>query len=76
MTCKFNLNIWWCGCGEFQTLRYSCSHVIALCAYCSVNCGAYIDLIYALDYIYKVYMHEFHPPGSEDYWYGCQYGCG
>jgi hypothetical protein len=67
MTCKVNLNIWWCGCGEFQTLIYSCSHVIALCA-CSVNCGAYIDLIYTLGYIYKVYMHEFHPPGSEDYW--------
>jgi hypothetical protein len=30
--------------------------------------SAYIDPIYTLDYIYKVYRHEFHPPGSEDYW--------
>jgi hypothetical protein len=67
MTCKVNLNTWWCDCGEFQSLRYPCSHVIVSCAYCNVNCGAYIDPIYTLDYIYKVYRHEFHPPGNEDY---------
>jgi hypothetical protein len=38
MTSKVNLNIWWCDRGEFHVLRYLCSHVIASCVYCNVNC--------------------------------------
>jgi hypothetical protein len=75
------LLLWWwymhyiMWCGEFLCRRmvmvhmlYPCSHLIASCAYCNVNCGAYIDPIYTLNYIYKVYRHEFHRPGNEDYW--------
>ena len=68
MVCTVKLKDWWCDCGEFQALRFPCSHVIASCAYCNLDCNLFIDPVYRLDYLFKVYEHEFHPLGNEEYW--------
>ena len=57
MICTIKLNEWWCGCGEFQTLRIPCSHAIATCTSCKLNYDDFVDPVYKLENIYKVYQH-------------------
>ncbi|KAF1892195.1 hypothetical protein Lal_00036554 [Lupinus albus] len=57
----------WCDCGEFQSLRLSCSHAIATCASLALDCGQFISPIYRLDNILKAYEYEFQPIGNEQY---------
>ena len=66
MPCIVILNEWWYDCGEFQALQILCSHPIAACASCNLNCDDFVDPIYKLKNIYKVYRHRFHFLGSED----------
>ena len=68
MVCTVKLNEQWCDCGAFQAFRIPCSHVIAACAYCSMDFGMFVDPVYRLEYIQKAYKHEFHPLGNEEYW--------
>ncbi|KAF1899239.1 hypothetical protein Lal_00019363 [Lupinus albus] len=62
------LNQYWCECGEFQSLRLSCSHVIATCSSMNLDYRQFISLIYRLDNLLKVYGREFEPIGNEEYW--------
>ncbi|KAL5161713.1 hypothetical protein HKD37_07G018958 [Glycine soja] len=55
-----------CDCGQFQALRLPCSYTIAACAFCNLNYDDFIDPVYKLEYIFKVYQHQFHSLGSED----------
>ncbi|XP_019420733.1 PREDICTED: uncharacterized protein LOC109330922 [Lupinus angustifolius] len=58
----------WCDCGEFQSLRLPCSHVIATCASLNLDYGQFISPIYRLENLQKVYGHEFQPIANEEYW--------
>ena len=46
---------WWYDCGEFQALWTPCLHAIASCASCNLNYNDFIDSIYKLENIFKVY---------------------
>lgn len=65
---KVDLNRRTCDCGEFQAFRYPCRHVIAGCAHYHVQYEPYIDDVYLLDTISKVYGLEFNPIGHESTW--------
>ncbi|XP_019418538.1 PREDICTED: uncharacterized protein LOC109329318 [Lupinus angustifolius] len=58
----------WCDCGEFQSLRLSCSHAIATCVSLALDCSQFISPIYRLDNIVKAYGCHFQPIGNEEYW--------
>ncbi|KAF1889901.1 hypothetical protein Lal_00025231 [Lupinus albus] len=62
------LNQYWCECGEFQSLRLPCSHVIATCSSMNLDYRQFISPIYRLDNLLKVYGREFEPIGNEEYW--------
>ncbi|KAF1883902.1 hypothetical protein Lal_00038396 [Lupinus albus] len=49
------LNQYWCECGEFQSLRLSCSHVIATCSSLNLDYRQFISPIYRLDNLLKLY---------------------
>jgi len=66
MTCTVKLNEWLCDCGQFQALRLPCSHAIAACAFCNLNYDDFVDPVYKLENIFKVYQHHFHSLGSQD----------
>ncbi|KAF1894822.1 hypothetical protein Lal_00028265 [Lupinus albus] len=57
-----------CECGEFQSLRLTCSHVIATCASLNLDYCQFISPIYWLDNLLKVYGHAFEPISNEEYW--------
>ncbi|XP_019434623.1 PREDICTED: uncharacterized protein LOC109341225 [Lupinus angustifolius] len=57
----------WCDYGEFQSLRLTCSHVIAICASLALDYGQFISLIYQLDNIVKAYGCHFQLIGNEEY---------
>jgi hypothetical protein len=58
----------WCDCGEFQSLRFPCSHAVATCASVNLNYDQFISPIYRLDYLVRVYGVDFQPIGNEEYW--------
>ncbi|KAF1879354.1 hypothetical protein Lal_00005820 [Lupinus albus] len=62
------LNQYWCECGEFQSLRLSCSHVIATCSSMNLDYRQFISPIYRLDNLLKAYRREFELIGNEEYW--------
>jgi len=66
MACTITLNEWWCDCREFRALQIPYSHVIVTCASCNLNCDDFVDPVYKLENIYKVYKHQFHFLGSRD----------
>jgi len=68
MACTVKLNEWSCDCGQFQALRLPCSHAIAACAFCNLNSDDFVDPVYKLENIFKVYQHHFHSLGSEGTW--------
>ena len=43
-------------------------HAIAACDSCNLNCDDFVDPVYKLENIDKVYQHQFHSLGSEDKW--------
>ncbi|KAF1897740.1 hypothetical protein Lal_00032498 [Lupinus albus] len=61
------LNQYWCECGEFQSLRLPCSHVIATCSSMNLDYRQFISPIYRLDNLLKAYGREFEPIGNEEY---------
>ena len=68
MICTIKLNEWSCDCGQFQAFRLSCLHAIATCAFYNLNYDDFVDPIYKLENIFKVYQHHFHSPESKDTW--------
>ena len=56
MTCMVKLNKW----------LFPYSHAIAVS--CNLNYDHFVDLVYKLKNIFKVYEHHFHSLGSEDKW--------
>ncbi|KAF1874930.1 hypothetical protein Lal_00007546 [Lupinus albus] len=62
------LNQYWCECGEFQSLRLPCSHVIATCSSMNLDYRQFISPIYRLDNLLKAYGRGFEPIGNEEYW--------
>jgi len=66
MTCIIKLNEWSCDCGQFQSLQIPCSTVIAACVFCNLNYDNFVNPVYKLENIFKVYQHYFHYLGSED----------
>ncbi|KAF1893844.1 hypothetical protein Lal_00002382 [Lupinus albus] len=62
------LNQYWCECGEFQSLRLPCSHVIATCSSMNLDYRQLISPIYRLDNLLKAYGRGFEPIGNEEYW--------
>jgi len=49
-------------------VRLPCSHAIAACAFCNLNYDDFVDPVYKLENIFKVYQHHFHSLGCEDTW--------
>ena len=68
MTCTVKLNEWSCDCGQFQALRIPYSHATATCAFYNLSYDDFVDPVYKLKNIFKVYQHHFHSLGSEDTW--------
>ncbi|KAF1894649.1 hypothetical protein Lal_00027026 [Lupinus albus] len=53
----------WGDCGEFQSLRLSCSHAIATCISLALDYGQFISPIYRQYDLLKAYGYEFQPIG-------------
>ncbi|KAL5132855.1 Protein PHYLLO, chloroplastic [Glycine soja] len=51
-----------------NALRLPCLHAIATCVFCNLNYDDFVDPVYKLENIFKVYQHHFHSLGSEDTW--------
>ncbi|KAH1210809.1 hypothetical protein GmHk_15G045029 [Glycine max] len=64
MTCTVKLNEWSCDCGQFQALRIPYSHATATCAFYNLSYDDFVDPIYKLKNIFKVYQHHFHSLGN------------
>ncbi|KAF7821324.1 uncharacterized protein G2W53_026779 [Senna tora] len=58
----------YCDCGEFQSLRFPCAHVLAVCSYLNHEHELYVDPIYRLHNIVAAYNYPFHPIAWEEYW--------
>jgi len=67
MSLKVKLNEWWCDFGEFQALGLFCSHVIDVCFYCHLNLLMFVDQVYNLHNVYKIYEVSFHLMQNEKY---------
>ena len=52
----------------FQALWLPCLHAIAACTFYNLNYDDFVDLLYKLENIFKVYQHRFHSLESEDTW--------
>ncbi|PPD79166.1 hypothetical protein GOBAR_DD23914 [Gossypium barbadense] len=46
-------------CEMFQTLRYSCAHVVAACTTYNLNVKKYIDDVYTLECMLRIWGNEF-----------------
>ncbi|XP_061346563.1 uncharacterized protein LOC133292200 [Gastrolobium bilobum] len=61
-----NLNDGKCQCGKFQAFKISCSHVIASCKKVALDVEQYVDPVFSVNSIMRVYSYPFLPIGSED----------
>ncbi|QHN83854.1 uncharacterized protein DS421_20g708370 [Arachis hypogaea] len=57
-----------CNCGLFQSLHYPCRHALAACAAASIEWGHFVDLVYTMASVFKVYEKEFPPIPDEKMW--------
>ncbi|RYR04470.1 hypothetical protein Ahy_B06g084199 [Arachis hypogaea] len=57
-----------CDCEHFQVERLSCHHVIACCANQRLNWQLYVNDVYKMTEVHKVYKIEFVPLGDPDTW--------
>ena len=65
---KVDMRERYCDCGDFQTDRYPCRHVIACCSNQYLDWQVYVDDVYRMDKICKVYKQEFGVVGHESTW--------
>ncbi|KAF7813922.1 uncharacterized protein G2W53_034898 [Senna tora] len=66
--CRVLLRQSFCDYGEFQSLRFPCVHVLAVCSYLNHEHELYVDPIYKLHNIVAAYSYPFHPVAGEEYW--------
>ncbi|XP_045795114.1 uncharacterized protein LOC123889695 [Trifolium pratense] len=67
-TFKVDLGEKWCDCGRFQSLHMPCSHVIAACFDAHLQYQAYIDDVFKVASVCRVYEHTFEVVQAEMYW--------
>ncbi|RYQ91827.1 hypothetical protein S83_066865 [Arachis hypogaea] len=48
-----------CDCGLFQSLHYPCRHALVACAAVSIEWGHFVDPMYTMASVFKVYESEF-----------------
>ncbi|KAK5833079.1 hypothetical protein PVK06_016891 [Gossypium arboreum] len=48
-----------CDCRRFQTLHYSCAHVVAACAKVNLNVEKFVNDVYTLKRTLRVWENEF-----------------
>ncbi|XP_025672901.1 uncharacterized protein [Arachis hypogaea] len=63
-----NLQYRRCDCGFFQALHYPCAHALAACAYARLDWQQYVDLVYRVESVFRVYEKEFQPMPDEEMW--------
>ncbi|XP_027368864.1 uncharacterized protein LOC113874849 [Abrus precatorius] len=61
----------YCDCGNLQTDRYPCRHVIAACCSQNIDWRAYVNEVYTINEVCNVYKKEFGIVGNESRW--CKY---
>ncbi|XP_016747119.1 uncharacterized protein [Gossypium hirsutum] len=49
----------WCDWRRFQTLHYPCAHVVASCAKVSLNVEKFVNDVYRLEQMLRVWENEF-----------------
>ena len=64
---RVNLNELWCDCGKFQSQKFPCFHAVAGCASIHLDCMQYVDKVYKLENIFKVYQLKFDVVGNQAY---------
>ncbi|XP_029152475.1 uncharacterized protein [Arachis hypogaea] len=57
-----------CDCVLFQSLHYPCRHALAACAAASIEWGHFVDPLYTMASVFKVYEREFPPIPDEKMW--------
>ncbi|XP_015967234.1 uncharacterized protein LOC107490953 [Arachis duranensis] len=57
-----------CDCGYFQALHYPCCHAIACCAQSWLDWSIYVDEVYTMQKVFRVYQMGFVPPVPEGLW--------
>ena len=65
---RVDLRCRYCDCSDFQMDRYSCHHVIACCTNQNIDWQVYVNDIYRMDKISRVYEREFEVIGHKDTW--------
>ncbi|XP_025653258.1 uncharacterized protein [Arachis hypogaea] len=57
-----------CDCGYFQALHYPCCHALACCAQSRLDWATYVDEVYTMSEVFKVYEMSFSPCIPEGLW--------
>ncbi|XP_015969328.1 uncharacterized protein LOC107492786 [Arachis duranensis] len=57
-----------CDCGEFQVDRIPCRHVFACCANQRLDWQVYVNDVYKMDQVRRVYRARFRPLGNPATW--------
>ncbi|XP_072058076.1 uncharacterized protein [Arachis hypogaea] len=57
-----------CDCGYFQALHYPCCHAIACCAQSRLDWSIYVDEVYTMQKVFRVYQMGFVTPIPEGLW--------
>ncbi|RYR19159.1 uncharacterized protein LOC107633532 [Arachis ipaensis] len=57
-----------CDCGLLQSLHYLCHHALAACAAESIEWGHFVDPVYTMASVFRVYEREFLPIPNEKMW--------
>ncbi|RYR63067.1 hypothetical protein Ahy_A04g020857 [Arachis hypogaea] len=60
-----------CDYGLFQSLYYPCRHALATCATSSIEWGYFVDPVYTMTSVFKVYEREFLSIPDEKMWPPC-----
>ncbi|XP_045801383.1 uncharacterized protein LOC123895190 [Trifolium pratense] len=67
-TFKVHLEEKWCDCGKFQALHLPCSHVIAACFHAHLDYQVYIDDVFKVANVCRVYENTFQVVQGQMYW--------
>ncbi|XP_027346414.1 uncharacterized protein LOC113858129 [Abrus precatorius] len=65
---KVQLRQRYCDCGDIQTDRYLCRHVIAACSSQNIDWRCYVEDVYKINELCKVYKKKFGVIGNESTW--------
>ncbi|XP_015971013.1 uncharacterized protein LOC107494493 [Arachis duranensis] len=57
-----------CDCGYFQALHYPCCHALACCVQSQLDWDTYVDEVYTMSEVFKVYEISFSPCIPEGLW--------